>query len=221
MPGRKQVVLCEHELPGTARHDPLAYLQNRTVDWLDHQLAARELLDIDPAETYLVVEHEYPPARIQDKDELAPILEGSVAFTKAIDEAAAAMYALQNDVLASQGYPRAGRRAGSVPVMNLEGALPGDRQSTAPRPNPSTRSTRRRPADTAPKAWASIVGHMKQTPTPQNVAATSADTGESATLSRYSPIIASRLETHSRPVADRTFCTGPAKCLKTNMMMEM
>ena len=92
-------------MPGTARHDPLAYLQNRTVDWLDHQLAARELLGIDPAETYLVVEHEYPPARIQDKDELAPILEGSVAFTRAIDEAAAAMYALQNEVMASQGIP--------------------------------------------------------------------------------------------------------------------
>ena len=45
---KKQIVLCEHELPGTARHDPLAYLQNRTVDWLDHQLAARELLAIDP-----------------------------------------------------------------------------------------------------------------------------------------------------------------------------
>ena len=27
---KKQIVLCEHELPGTARHDPLAYLQNRT-----------------------------------------------------------------------------------------------------------------------------------------------------------------------------------------------
>ena len=27
---KKQVVLAEHELPGTARHDPLAYLQNRT-----------------------------------------------------------------------------------------------------------------------------------------------------------------------------------------------
>ena len=27
---KKQVVLGEHELPGTARHDPLAYLQNRT-----------------------------------------------------------------------------------------------------------------------------------------------------------------------------------------------
>src|SRR4029078_1114445 len=31
---KKQVVLAEHELPGTAKHDPLAYLQNRTVDWL-------------------------------------------------------------------------------------------------------------------------------------------------------------------------------------------
>ena len=101
----KQTVLCEHELPGTAKHDPLAYLQNRTVDWLDHQLAARELLDIDPAETYLVVEHEYPAARVQEKEKLAPILKGSVAFTKAIDEAAAAMYALQHEVMADQGIP--------------------------------------------------------------------------------------------------------------------
>jgi sugar phosphate isomerase/epimerase len=38
---KKQTVFAEHELPGTARHDPLAYLQNRSVDWLDHQLAAR------------------------------------------------------------------------------------------------------------------------------------------------------------------------------------
>ena len=57
---KKQTVLAEHELPGTARHDPLAYLQNRTVDWLDHQLAARELLELDVASTPLVVEHEYP-----------------------------------------------------------------------------------------------------------------------------------------------------------------
>ena len=102
---KKQVVLCEHELPGTARHDPLADLQNRTVDWLDHQLAARELLAIDPGETFLVVEHEYPRARVQDREKLAPILKGSLAFTKAIDEAAAAMYALQHEVLASQSIP--------------------------------------------------------------------------------------------------------------------
>jgi sugar phosphate isomerase/epimerase len=102
---KKQTVLAEHELPGTARHDPLAYLQNRSVDWLDHQLAARELLAIDPAQTFLVVEHEYPPARIQDQALLAPILKGSLAFTRAIDEAAAAMYALQHEVLAAQGIP--------------------------------------------------------------------------------------------------------------------
>jgi sugar phosphate isomerase/epimerase len=105
---KKQTVFAEHELPGTARHDPLAYLQNRSVDWLDHQLAARQLLAIDPGRTYLVVEHEYPPARIQDRTRLKPILAGSLAFTRAIDEAAAAMYALQHEVLASQGIPAQG-----------------------------------------------------------------------------------------------------------------
>jgi sugar phosphate isomerase/epimerase len=101
----KQVVLCEHELPGTARHDPLAYLQNRSVDWLDHQLAARELLDIEVDRTHLVVEHEYPPARIQDRHRLSPVLKGSIAFVRAIDRAAASMYALQNEVLKDQGIP--------------------------------------------------------------------------------------------------------------------
>jgi sugar phosphate isomerase/epimerase len=106
---KKQVVLCEHELPGTARHDPLAYLQNRTVDWLDHQLAARELLPLDVSNTALVVEHEYPPARVQDKEKLKPILKGAIAFTRKIDEAAACMYALQHQVLPAQGIPVQGR----------------------------------------------------------------------------------------------------------------
>jgi sugar phosphate isomerase/epimerase len=99
----KQTVLCEHELPGTARHDPLAYLQNRTVDWLDHQLAARELLNLDVANTHLIVEHEYSAARVQDRERLKPILQGSIAFTRKIDEAAACMFALQQEVLAAQG----------------------------------------------------------------------------------------------------------------------
>lgn len=106
---KKQVVLCEHELPGTARHDPLAYLQNRTVDWLDHQLAARELLPLDVANTHLVVEHEYPAARIQDRAKLKPILQGSIAFVRKIDEAAGCMYALQHEVLKAQGIPVQGR----------------------------------------------------------------------------------------------------------------
>ena len=110
---KKQTVLCEHELPGTAKHDPLGYLQNRTVDWLDHQLAARELLALDVANTFLVVEHEYPRARIQDKERLKPILQGSLAFTRKIDEAAACMYALQHEVLAAQNIPIQGR--GRIP----------------------------------------------------------------------------------------------------------
>ena len=93
------------ELPGTARHDPLAYLQNRSVDWFDHQLAARELLPLDVASTHLVVEHEYPAARIQDREKLKPILQGSLAFVRRIDEAAACMYALQHEVLAGQDIP--------------------------------------------------------------------------------------------------------------------
>ena len=100
---KKQVVLCDHELPGTARHDPLAYLQNRTVDWLDHQLAARELLDLDVKNTHLVVEHEFQPARIQDRKRVTPILQGSIAFVRRIDEAAGCMYALQHEVMADQG----------------------------------------------------------------------------------------------------------------------
>jgi len=102
---KKQTSLAEHELPGTAKHDPLAYLQNRTVDWLDHQLAARECLDLDVVNTPLIVEHEYGAARVQDKDALAPILRGSIAFTRYIDRAAAAMYSLQHEVLAAQGIP--------------------------------------------------------------------------------------------------------------------
>ena len=99
---KKHTVIAEHEVPGSARHDPLAYLQNRTVDWLDHQLAARELLPIDVAHTDLIVEHEYPKARIQDRERLMPILKGSIAFVRAIDTAAACMYALQHEVLAAQ-----------------------------------------------------------------------------------------------------------------------
>ncbi len=101
----KQVVFSEHELPGTAKHDPLAYLQNRTVDWLDHQLAARELLDFDPRTTPLIVEHEYPKARVQQRELLQPILAGSIAFTRHIDRAAASMHALQHEVLSAQNIP--------------------------------------------------------------------------------------------------------------------
>jgi hypothetical protein len=81
------------------------HVSENPVDWLDHQLAARELLDVDVASMPLIVEHEYPAARVQDKDLLKPILAGSIDFTRHIDRAAAAMYALQHEVLAAQGIP--------------------------------------------------------------------------------------------------------------------
>ena len=52
-----------------------------------------------------MVEHEYPKARLQDRERLRPILQGSIAFVRHIDEAAACMSALQHEVLAGQGIP--------------------------------------------------------------------------------------------------------------------
>ena len=75
------------------------------MDWLDHQLAARELLALDVAHTHLVVEHEYPKTRIQDRERLKPILRGSLAFVRHIDAAAACLFALQQEVLKAQGIP--------------------------------------------------------------------------------------------------------------------
>ena len=58
-----------------------------------------------PARPFSSSSTSIPRARVQDRAKLAPILKGSLAFTRAIDEAAAAMYALQHEVLASQGIP--------------------------------------------------------------------------------------------------------------------
>src|SRR5260370_77536 len=74
---KKHTVFSEHELPGTARHDPLAYLQNRTVDGLGHQLAARDLLHLDMAHAHLCAEHEDPKARIHDRERVQPMPHGS------------------------------------------------------------------------------------------------------------------------------------------------
>ena len=71
-------------------------------------MAARELLALDVASTPLVVEHEFPKARVQDRARLVPILEASLAFVRHIDRAAACMYALQHEVLAAQGIPPQG-----------------------------------------------------------------------------------------------------------------
>ena len=132
---KKQVVLAEHELPGTARHDPLAYLQNRTVDWFDHQLAARELLPIEVAKTNLVVEHEYPKARIQDRERLKPILQGSVVIRPAHRRCRGGDVRAAARSAGSQRIPIPGCGPGSVSVLTSP-ALPqqfGDELSDSSR----------------------------------------------------------------------------------------
>ena len=105
---KKQTVLCEHELPGTARHDPLAYLQNRSVDWLDHQLAARELLSLDVA-----VDGAGGRARVPAG--ARPGSRAAAADPRGVDRVRAAhrprgggMYALQHEVLPAQGIAAQG-----------------------------------------------------------------------------------------------------------------
>ena len=75
------------------------------VDWLDHQLAARELLALDVANTPLVVEHEFPKARLQDRDASEADPAGSIAFVRRIDERRRACMRLQHEVLPAQGIP--------------------------------------------------------------------------------------------------------------------
>ena len=115
---KKQVVLAEHELPGTARHDPLAYLQNRTVDWLDHQLAARELLPLDAPTRISSSSTSTGRRASRTSEKLKPILQGSIAFVRHIDEAAGCMYALQHEVLPAQNIPVQGSRPRSLPLLN-------------------------------------------------------------------------------------------------------
>jgi hypothetical protein len=148
-------VLCEHELPGTAKHDPLAYLQNRTVDWLDHQLAARELLTRrgeHPADRRARV-----PAGPRAGQGGAAADPGRARSRSPahIDEAAACMYALQNEVLAlpAQGIPGPGRRPQAYRSSARGGpaapaawpSRPRSSSASARTPPPSPTSTRGRP----------------------------------------------------------------------------
>jgi len=99
----KYAGIADHELPGTARHDPLAYLQNRSVDWLSCFLGIRQL-GLDMSKTVITIEHEYHPVRhIQDGEMLRPLLTRVVSFVRNMDKVAADMFAIQNQILPAMG----------------------------------------------------------------------------------------------------------------------
>ena len=104
-PGRSRP--CSASTSCRARRSTIPWPISRTAPWTGSTTSSprASCLKLDVPNTHLVVEHEYPKARIQDKARLAPILAGSIAFTRKIDEAAACMYALQHEVLAAQGIP--------------------------------------------------------------------------------------------------------------------
>ena len=101
---KKQVVLCEHELPGTARHDPLAIC--RTARWTGSITSSPRASCCRSTSQHASRRRaRVPRGAHQDRERLKPILQGSIAFVRRIDEAAACMFALQHEVLKAQDIP--------------------------------------------------------------------------------------------------------------------
>ncbi len=92
------VMTASHGLPGLVFYNPANMAARRQVDWLDHQLAARRVLGLDPEETVFIIEHEWGSARKQNLEMVTAILSASVEFIKGIDRAAAAMYQAETEI---------------------------------------------------------------------------------------------------------------------------
>ena len=63
---RRDVIRCDIVNAHGNQLVGIGMLVAEALQLLDHQLAARELLKLDVTNTYLVIEHEYPKALIQD-----------------------------------------------------------------------------------------------------------------------------------------------------------
>lgn len=92
------VMTANHGLPGLVHYNPANMAARRQVDWLDHQLAARRILGLNPEDTVFIIEHEWFAARKQDLQLVQAILSASVQFVKGIDRAAAAMFQAETEV---------------------------------------------------------------------------------------------------------------------------
>ena len=86
------VMPCQHGMVGIGHYNPLAMLMGQEADWLDHQIAARSILGLDPQKSVFVLEHEWPPARVQDLVLVEEMIGISADFFRGIDAAADALY---------------------------------------------------------------------------------------------------------------------------------
>jgi hypothetical protein len=82
-----------HTLPGFSDYSPWAITMGHTVDWLDHQLALRQILGLDVSQSVFIIEHEQQGGlRVQDMKLVLEALEISADFVDGCDGAADAMH---------------------------------------------------------------------------------------------------------------------------------
>lgn len=89
--GAWNVMTCAHGMIGIGHYNPLNIIQGLEADWLDHQIAARTVLELDPRDTYFILEHEWGPNRVQEQRPVLEMIAFSSRFIRAIDAAAEAM----------------------------------------------------------------------------------------------------------------------------------
>ena len=121
---KKQVVLCEHELPGhraprSARvpAEPDGGLARSPARRA--RAAAARRGQHAPGRRARVPAGAHPGSRAR----VTPILQGSIAFVRRIDEAAACMYALQHEVLAAQGIEAQGVGREAVSILRASSTV--------------------------------------------------------------------------------------------------
>ena len=93
----------DQPLPGATEQNPLAIAEGRQVNWLGAQIAARESLQLNPAETTFTVEFEQSqfrnPAHFRDKqhhwDVAMSMVLASMQFVTGIETAAAGNFNLR------------------------------------------------------------------------------------------------------------------------------
>lgn len=86
------VMTCDHSMIGIGHYNPMNAVLGNEADWFSHQLAARSILGLNPENTVFILEHEWVPNRVQNKDRVVTMLAHSVRYIRGIDAAADAMW---------------------------------------------------------------------------------------------------------------------------------
>ena len=86
---------AHHTLPGISEYNPYAQICGEKVDWVEHQLDARSILGIIPANSVFIIEHEWGPARDQNIKRVSTLIGISAKFVRGADMTAAGIFEAQ------------------------------------------------------------------------------------------------------------------------------